>query len=59
MSRLGFLFCDFLDVEQEVDDVAVLHDVVLALAADQPLCLGGSHGAAGLHILKGNDLGCG
>ena len=51
------LFCDFLNVEQEVDDVAVLHDVVLALAADQALCLGGSHGAAGLHILKGNDLG--
>ena len=57
MSQAGLFILRFLDVEQEVDDVAVLHDVVLALAADQTLCLGGSHGAAGLHILKGNDLG--
>ena len=45
-----------LNIEQEVDDVAVLHDVVLAFAAYQALCLGGCHGAAGLHILKGDNL---
>ena len=46
-----------LNVKQEVDNVAVFHDVLLALTADQSLCLGCGHGAAGFHILKGNDLG--
>ena len=45
-----------LYIEQEVDNVAVLHDVLLALAAYQTLCLGGGHGAAGFHILEGDDL---
>ena len=46
-----------LDVEQEVDDVAVLHDILLALGANLALGLGGGHGADVLQILKGDDLG--
>ena len=45
-----------LYIEQEVDDVAVLHDIFLAFAADQALGLGGGHGAASLHVLKGDDF---
>ena len=44
------------NVKEEVDDVAVLHHVFLALAAHQTLGLGGGHGAAGLHVLEGDDL---
>ena len=50
-------FLHGLDVEQEVDDVAVLHDVLLALGADLALGLGGGHGTDGLQILEGDDLG--
>src|SRR5699024_1180646 len=46
-----------LYVEQEVDNVAVFHDVFLAFTANQALGLGGGHGAAGFHILKGNNFG--
>ena len=46
-----------LDVKQEVDDVAVLHDILLALGADLALGLGGGHGADGLQILEGDDFG--
>ena len=45
------------DVEQEVDDVAILHDVFLALAADLALGLGICQGADCLLILVGDDLG--
>ena len=47
----------FLDVEQEVDDVAVLHDIFLAFGADFALALGIGHGAQRLEIVKGNDRG--
>ena len=50
-------FLHGLHVEQEVDDVAVLHHVLLAFAADLALGLGGGHGANGLQILEGDDLG--
>ena len=46
-----------LHIEQEVDDVAVLHDILLTLGANLALGLGGSHGADVLHILEGDDLG--
>ena len=46
-----------LNVKQEVDNIAVFHNIFLALAADQALGLGVGHGAASLHILEGNDLG--
>ena len=46
-----------LNIEQEVDDVAVLHDILLALGANLALGLGGGHGADGLQILEGDDLG--
>ena len=45
-----------LHIKQEVDDVAVLHDVFLAFGAEQALCLGGGHVAAGLQILKGHSF---
>ena len=52
-------FCggdNFLHIKQEVDDVAILHDVFLALAADLALSLGGCHGAQCLQIVKGDDF---
>ena len=45
------------NVEKEVDNVAVLHDILLTLRTDQPLGLGIGHGTAILQILKGNHLG--
>ena len=45
------------DIEAEVDHVAVLHHIVLALAAQQPLLLGGGHGAAGDHLGEVDGLG--
>ena len=45
-----------LHVEAEVDHVAVLDHIVLALAAEKALVPGGSHRAAGHHIVVGDDL---
>ena len=45
-----------LHVESEERDVAVLHDVVLALAAHKALFLGGGHAAAGLEVVEGDYL---
>ena len=45
-----------LYVKPEQDNVPVLDDVLLALAADQALLLGGGHGAAGHQVVKGDDL---
>ena len=36
-----------LNIKAEEDDVAVLHDIFLALAAHKALLLGGGHAAAG------------
>ena len=46
-----------LYVEQEVDHVAVLHHILLALGTNQSLGPGSSQGAARLEIVVGNDLG--
>ena len=46
-----------LYIEQEIDDVAVLHHIFLAFAADLALCLGVGHGAEALQVFKGDDLG--
>ena len=45
------------DVEQEVDNVAVFHDVLLALASKKPLRLGVCQRAAGFEIVECDDLG--
>ena len=44
------------DIKEEVDNVAILHHIFLAFAADfaEGLCI--SHGAAFLHIIEGNNL---
>ena len=34
-----------------------MHDILLALGADQSLLLGGGHGAVGLQVLKGHHFG--
>ena len=47
----------FLYVEPEQNDVAVLHDVLLALGADETCLLGGVHGAETHEIVVGDDLG--
>ena len=44
------------DVEAEEDDVAVLHHVLLALAAHEALFLGGGHRAAGHQVVERDDL---
>jgi hypothetical protein len=41
-----FSFC--LYVKAEEDDIAVLHDIILALRADQAFFFGSVHGAVGL-----------
>ena len=46
-----------LHIEQEIDDVSVFHDVFLTLASHQTLGLGRGHGAAGFHVVEGDDLG--
>src|SRR5688500_18715276 len=46
-----------LDVEQEIDDVAGLDDVGLALAAERPEPLGFGHRAGGDHVVVADDLG--
>ncbi len=55
----GFILCKVAesDVEEEIHNVAVLHHIILPLAADQTFGFGGGHGAAGLEILEGDDLG--
>ena len=45
------------DVEPEVDHVAVLDHILLALAAQQALFLGGVDAAAADHVVVGDDLG--
>ena len=44
------MFSVFLHVEAEVDHIAVFNDVLLALAAEQPLLLRGGNAAAADHI---------
>src|SRR5699024_9880464 len=44
------------DVETEQDDVPVLHDVVLALAAHQAALFGHGHRAALHQLVKADDL---
>ena len=46
-----------LYIKEEVDDVAILHHIFLALTADKTLGFGVCHSAASFHILKSNDLG--
>src|SRR5205807_4099459 len=46
-----------LDVEPEMDDVAVAHDVVLALQAQLPRLLRPLLAAVGDEIVVGGDLG--
>ena len=45
-----------LHVEAEIDHVAVLDHVVLALAAQKALLLGGGHAAAGDHLTEIDGL---
>src|SRR6266536_3408453 len=45
------------EVEAELDDVAVGHEVVLALDADPAGGSGGGHGAGGDQVGEGDDLG--
>ena len=45
------------DVEAEERHVAVVHDIVLALRADEALLLSGGHAAAGFQVVERNDLG--
>ena len=45
-----------LYVEAEVDDVAVLHDVVLALDADLAFLAGGGDAACGDEVIVVDDL---
>ena len=51
-----FHACRFSDVEQEIDHVAIFHDILFALASQQPLCLCVGQRAARLEIVKGNYL---
>ena len=44
------------DIEAEIDHVAVLDDIVLALAAEQSLFPGGGHAAALDHVVIGDNL---
>lgn len=43
-------------VEAEIDHVAVLDHILLALGPQQPLLLGGGHAAAGDHLVKVDGL---
>src|SRR5215207_11243717 len=45
------------DVEAEVDDVALLHDVVFAFEAEEALLAGGGVGAGAGEVVVGDDLG--
>ena len=45
-----------LNIETEQNNIAVLHHILLALAAEQPFLLGGVDAAAGDHVLIGDDL---
>ena len=47
----------FLNVEQEIDDVAVCHDVLFSFAAKKTLRLRVGKRAARLEIVEGDDLG--
>ena len=47
------------DVEPEVSDLLVLHDVVLALYSQQPLLLGDLEGVVSLaEVVQRDDFGC-
>ena len=52
-----FFISDSLHIEAEEHDVAVLHDVVLALAAHQAFFLGGGHAAAGHEVVVADHFG--
>src|SRR5215216_6132483 len=45
------------DVEAEVDDVALLHDVVFAFEAEEALLAGGGVGAGAGEVVVGDNLG--
>ena len=47
----------YLDVETEIDDVAVLHDVFFAFETGEAFFAGGLAAAAGDQIIVANDLG--
>ena len=44
------------DVEAEERHVAVVHDIVLALGADEAFLLGDGHAAAGFQVVERDDL---
>ena len=46
-----------LVIETELHDVAVLHNVVLTFLADLAVVAGLGHGAGGIKVLEGDDLG--
>src|SRR5665811_2443602 len=46
-----------LDVEAELDHVAVRHDVILALHAHLACGLGCAHGSCSDQVVEGNNLG--
>ncbi len=56
-SSSSMRFFLFGDIEAEEGDIAILHHIILSFQPHQTLFLGGIHGAAGLQILKGHDLG--
>lgn len=45
-----------LHIEPEEDDVPILHNILLTLAADETLFLRGGHTAAGHQLVGGDDL---
>src|SRR5690349_23004463 len=57
MTRLALGSGGASHVEAELHDVAVRHDVVLALHADPTSLLGLEHGAGSDEVVEGDDLG--
>ena len=47
----------FLHVEAEVDDVAILHDVVFAFDADEAFFAGRGYAAVFYEVIEVHDLG--
>ena len=56
-AACGLAFPGRSDVEAEECHVAVVHDIVLALGADEALLLSGGHAAAGFQVVERDDLG--
>ena len=51
----GFvIYRDVLYVEAEQDDIAILHHIFFAFAADKAFFFGGRHRATGHQVVKGN-----